>query len=300
MFRETEGTAQSVAETNDDATECKCWAAKIGYFNDDFVKYFVPGNVTRKPPLISRGYHTRVFAIRALVDQFLAAGGSQIVNLGAGFDTIYFRLKQSGVAINYYELDFPHVVKKKISIILKTPQLRSLVPTFEAKEDGTASGDGYHLIGGDLKNLPNIETLLVQHQIVPTRPTLFLSECVLIYVNTHDSSQLIQWTTSFFSDAMFIIYEQILPNDPFGKMMVTNLEERGVPLTSLKKYPDLASQKKRMTDLGYLHVEALNMLDICRRLIGPEENRRYGIFIFTFSASVEMDEKGSPAMTQQS
>eukprot|EP01126_Amoeba_proteus_P038804 TRINITY_DN4060_c0_g1_i3.p2 TRINITY_DN4060_c0_g1~~TRINITY_DN4060_c0_g1_i3.p2 ORF type:complete len:100 (+),score=22.60 TRINITY_DN4060_c0_g1_i3:751-1050(+) len=99
---------------------------------------------------------------------------------------------------------------------------------------------------------------------------------------------------------MFIIYEQILPNDPFGKMMVTNLEERGVPLTSLKKYPDLASQKKRMTDLGYLHVEALNMLDICRRLIGPEENRRYGIFIFTFSASVEMDEKGSPAMTQQS
>jgi hypothetical protein len=46
------------------------------------------------PPLINRGYHVRVQAIRAALKQFLSnLGGLQVVSLGAGFDTTYFVLK---------------------------------------------------------------------------------------------------------------------------------------------------------------------------------------------------------------
>jgi len=46
------------------------------------------------PPLINRGYYARVSAIRAALQHFLSnLGGTQIVSLGAGFDTTYFMLK---------------------------------------------------------------------------------------------------------------------------------------------------------------------------------------------------------------
>ena len=46
------------------------------------------------PPLINRGYHARVQTIRASLRHFVSNfGGSQIVSLGAGFDTTYFLLR---------------------------------------------------------------------------------------------------------------------------------------------------------------------------------------------------------------
>lgn len=88
----------------------------------------------------------------------------------------------------------------------------------------SAYGDDYHLIGCDLRKLADLEAKLVAHKLDPKLPTLFLSECVLIYVNTSDSAALIKWTTTLFSESMFVIYEQINPDDAFGKMMVTNLD----------------------------------------------------------------------------
>lgn len=94
----------------------------------------------------------------------------------------------------------------------------------------SASGDDYHLIGCDLRKLVDLETKLVNHNLDPKLPTLFLSECVLIYINTTDSAALIKWAANLFSESMFVIYEQINPTDAFGKMMVTNLEVVGLTL----------------------------------------------------------------------
>lgn len=64
-----------------------------GYFSDPFLPFFVSGDPPLKPPLINRGYYTRVMAVRLVLAQFLEAGGSQVLTLGAGYDTTYFRLK---------------------------------------------------------------------------------------------------------------------------------------------------------------------------------------------------------------
>lgn len=67
------------------------------------MKHFVKtSKVTRKQPLISRGYSTRVYAVRSLLHQFLEAGGKQVISFGAGFDTNYFVLKV-GLGITNYD-----------------------------------------------------------------------------------------------------------------------------------------------------------------------------------------------------
>ncbi|EFA83733.1 hypothetical protein PPL_02800 [Heterostelium album PN500] len=88
---------EAVIGTNDDAASCKLSAVNIGYYKDEFVQYFVKTPI-RRPPLINRGFFSRVEAIEQFIKQFFAIYSDstkpiQIVSLGCGFDTLYFRMK---------------------------------------------------------------------------------------------------------------------------------------------------------------------------------------------------------------
>lgn len=61
-----------------------------------------------------------------------------------------------------------------------------------------------------------------------SKPTLFISECVLIYLQPGDSNALIQWAAKTFPSCAFAAYEQILPDDAFGRMMQKNLAVRAL------------------------------------------------------------------------
>jgi len=261
---EKEGNMNDIAMTNDDATESKYWSSKLGYYQDNYVKHFLvhPEKIKKKGPIIHKGYYTRVSAIRNLINQFIENGGKQIVSLGAGFDTNYFILKNrlgKEFTLKYFEIDYPKVIKQKANFIHGSEECKSLITDWKELENGNYSSTEYHLIGNDLRDVNRIEKNLIDHGLSRDIPTLFLSECVLIYINSNDSAQLLQWTSNFFTSSMFIIYEMILPHDGFGKMMVQNLSERGVSLSSYHAYPDLESQKKRMINLGYTHAEAEDM-----------------------------------------
>lgn len=56
--------------TNDSSAVSKVSAAAQGYFHDDFLKYFVC-KLSRRAPLINRGYYVRWRAIDHCVRQFL-------------------------------------------------------------------------------------------------------------------------------------------------------------------------------------------------------------------------------------
>lgn len=43
----------------------------------------------------------------------------------------------------------------------------------------------------------------------PSLPTVLLSECVLVYMTTSQSSNLVRWAAETFHTAMFINYEQV-------------------------------------------------------------------------------------------
>jgi len=72
----------------------------------------------------------------------LSGGKGQIINLGAGFDTLYWRLREAGnTPTNFIELDFPSVTAKKCYHIKKHKQLIDMLNT-----EGTTSYDYYLIV----------------------------------------------------------------------------------------------------------------------------------------------------------
>ncbi|XP_038207849.1 leucine carboxyl methyltransferase 1 [Zerene cesonia] len=116
---------EAIIATNTDATECKRCAVELGYWKDEYISYFAK-HVDRKAPEINRGYYARVKAMEMFIHQFLERCGTkcQIINLGCGYDTLYWRLKDTTQAVsNFIELDFPSVISKKCHIIKRNKQL---------------------------------------------------------------------------------------------------------------------------------------------------------------------------------
>ena len=86
----------------------------------------------------------------------------------------------------------------------------------------------YRLVNADLRDVGMVEKKLTAAGVRCDQPTLFLSECVLVYVEPEESGALIGWAARHFPTAAFLTYEQILPHDTFGQMMVRHLEVRSV------------------------------------------------------------------------
>lgn len=59
------------------------------------------------------------------------------------------------------------------------------------------------------------------------------------------SDALIQWAAGHFLRAWFILYEQIHPSDPFGRIMQNHFSHLQSPLRSLTSYPDCKAQQMR-------------------------------------------------------
>lgn len=68
---------EAVISTNDDASECKRYAVKQGYWKDEYIGYFVK-NVDRKAPEINRGYYARVEGIQVCIEKFLQVISNKI------------------------------------------------------------------------------------------------------------------------------------------------------------------------------------------------------------------------------
>jgi O-methyltransferase involved in polyketide biosynthesis len=89
-----------VRATNEDATGCRYSMVTRGYMEDEYVSYFTKANRVldlRKLPIIHLGTYIRCKSIDHIVEWFIKRTThhprKQIVSLGAGFDTRYFRLK---------------------------------------------------------------------------------------------------------------------------------------------------------------------------------------------------------------
>uniref|UniRef100_A0A8V0X6K3 Leucine carboxyl methyltransferase 2 n=1 Tax=Gallus gallus TaxID=9031 RepID=A0A8V0X6K3_CHICK len=137
VSRQVQGTGGSSAVS-------KCSAAERGYVQDRFVRLLV-GRPRRRTALIHRGYYVRARAVDHCVQDFLLKTQShprtQILSLGAGFDSLYFRLKDMDLLRHtvIYEVDFPNVACQKATLIKRTEELSALV------EDSGAEGSGARL-----------------------------------------------------------------------------------------------------------------------------------------------------------
>jgi tRNA wybutosine-synthesizing protein 4 len=60
----------------------------------------------------------------------------------------------------------------------------------------------------------------------PLAPTYVLCECVLVYMEPEHSAALVRWFGERCPRAVGVVYEQINPDDAFGRQMVLNLQVR--------------------------------------------------------------------------
>ncbi|KAF9501363.1 LCM-domain-containing protein [Pleurotus eryngii] len=103
MFRPPREPADpdaSIRATDSDAALARLSAVQKGYLVDPFVRHLVPRAHLQppRPPLINIGTYVRTVCIDKLVDGWLqkcsidGRSGCQILSLGAGSDTRFWRL----------------------------------------------------------------------------------------------------------------------------------------------------------------------------------------------------------------
>lgn len=128
-------------------------------------------------PGITLHYVLRKRCIEAYTLETVKEGGTQVVNLGAGFDTLAYRLSRHHPSVNFIETDHPATHKVKKQAIAGSgddapgsPRFLPIDFTTQTLEEGLSKFPGFF----------------------PDRPTLFIIEGVLMYLNEDNVIQLFE------------------------------------------------------------------------------------------------------------
>ncbi|KAK3568902.1 hypothetical protein QTP86_019557 [Hemibagrus guttatus] len=278
--KKKQGEDSAVQGTNDSSVVSKMSAAAQGYFHDDFLRHFV-GKASRRAPLINRGYYVRWKAVDHCVKQFLCATDAcdrrQILSLGAGFDSLYFRLRSEGVLerVSVFEVDFPDVARRKSAVIDSNHILKDALPDFRVLAGPVyVNSAQYKLLGVDVRNEREVEEVLSAAGLQWNSPTLILSEVVLTYMETRWSDAVIGWAAEMLPHALFVMYEQIRPEDPFGAVMQNHFLKLNSKIHALCQYPDTAAQTERLLQKGWEKCVCLDMNQFYFSLLTEDERDR--------------------------
>ena len=229
---------------------------------------------------MSRGYFARVHAIKNVLYNFLNKTNRQcqVINIGAGFDTLYFNLfiDDKKFPLKYIEIDFLQICKHKKHIIKSKKQLFDCIPgilTSEQQGDDIHS-ETYHLISVDLRNIEQLDKKLKDCNLDKTIPTLVISECVLIYMKPQHSNELIGYFGKNFNNCFFLNYEQYKLNDRFGKIMIENMHMRSVDLVGMDSCMSEETQNDRFINNCFKNVKLISLTDYYKNFIENSERKR--------------------------
>jgi [phosphatase 2A protein]-leucine-carboxy methyltransferase len=268
-----------IRATADDVLRAKEATVRVGYYPDPFVFCMsrapaaangdAPYRHYTVQPMIKRGTYARVCAMDRAVVAFLnncrqqQQQNPQIVILGAGKDTLFFRLHNHNLtspllddsneflsSIHWYEVDHEDVLREKIAAIERHREL-FLPDEAEHIEPNQNQGDErptttWNLISDkrhcrwishDLRTDP---VHLIQELNLSTQDSvLFLVECVQMYLPIDSSRSILSAIQQAYPrTATLCCYEPILQSDAFGQMMESNLVQAGiVPPAALATEP---------------------------------------------------------------
>ncbi|CRH01529.1 leucine carboxyl methyltransferase, putative [Plasmodium relictum] len=270
-----------VQKTTYEAASSKLSAVQLGYYYDPFLKYFVK-KIEKRSPLINRGYYSRVVALRQYIELFMKSLHNteyiQIVNIGAGLDTTFFWIYEKYKNVKYYEIDFYEILTEKTRIINDVELLNNFLKydeNFEENKTDLINCVNYKMLYSDLNDWDSFEKNLISHSFDFNLPTIFICECVLIYLETESSDFLIKKLSELMKNtSCIIVYEQVNPNTAFGKIMIDNFSSRGISLKSIYKYNNLDLQLKRFKSLGWFNVYISDMNEIYDYHISNEEKKK--------------------------
>jgi [phosphatase 2A protein]-leucine-carboxy methyltransferase len=276
----------SIIETNNDACRCKLYAIERGYWKDPYVKLFAgSGQQERRTPEISLGYYVRVHGIRYLIEKFIQLTNNQcqIINLGCGFDTtVFYLLDNENLHFKHFiDIDFDEITEVKSNKIRRSPVLQKKLP-IEEKSFKIPCGfhsSLYTILPVDLRDITQLDNqlkILSDKKIIDyTIPTLFLSECVLIYMSNDHSLDLLKYFSATFSQCcLFLNFEQINMNDRFGKIMFDNLKQRSCHLIGIDSCQSLDTQSKRYLNANFTSANGITLNEYYKKYLNSNEKQR--------------------------
>lgn len=271
----------SVMRTAQDAVKAKHAAVQAGYYRDPFIGAFSGiANPTRPVQvIIKRGTFARVYCVYHAITAFCEVAWKnsqtpQVIVLGAGKDTSFFRLLNSELlsvgrssqqvakrSLRWAEVDHEEMVLEKMKVIRKSERIfsaqvgKSKNGVTTIKSSGMPWPASCHLCSYDLNQNPQplLEKVLNVKGWDATSPTLLVLECVQMYMPVLSVHDLLQGCSDTFSDCHTCSYEPILGQDAFGEMMERNLSKTGVvhPDSCMVKCRTLPSYLQSFVQSGF-------------------------------------------------
>ncbi|XP_054158107.1 leucine carboxyl methyltransferase 1-like [Oppia nitens] len=262
--------------TNNEASRSKAAIASLNYVSDPFVGLFCRESPLKRTPEINRGYYGRCRAVNHVIDQFCQRETSraQIVNIGCGFDALYWRLcRESREFCRVVDVDTNQVIAEKVHTIDKCPELSRLLDDKSDRKGVCLHSSRYHAFGSDAtKGRQLIHRLTTDCSVKTTDPILFVFECVLLYWTRDQTQTLVRTLATGFPSATFVVFDVIGKGDAFCHVMRESLSLRETPL--LGSETTLEDWKQTFLSNSCLHVKAWDMRTVYQQLLDSKDRQR--------------------------
>ncbi|KZN33917.1 hypothetical protein N474_18835 [Pseudoalteromonas luteoviolacea CPMOR-2] len=169
-------------------------------------------------PGISLHYVLRKRHIEQLTLKALSNGVTQVVVLGAGFDSLCWRLQKDYPEVNFIEIDHPATQKQKV----------------KALEAGSIQSQNMHFLAVDFGR-QQLQTALTEFGAFdPKRLSLFICEGVLMYLNEKDVKTIFDSIRTLTGYGTQFVFSTLEPKESakntVPKMLYRHLEKLGEPI----------------------------------------------------------------------
>jgi len=171
------------------------------------------------------------------------------------------------------------------SYAITTKEIRTSI---SSKKDGTKTGDNndtnssaaatqqYHLIAFDLhKPFSNLlELLTTYHSFNVDAPTLFVMECVQMYLPELESRNLLKSITNSIKQPFISIFDPIIQHDAFGQVMAQNLTKAKIITTSsmsLLQTRTLQNHIDKLVQCGFKYVTGCDFMTCYETILNGED-----------------------------
>ncbi|CDR96568.1 LEUCINE CARBOXYL METHYLTRANSFERASE, putative [Babesia bigemina] len=271
-------------DTSRHAVGCKWSAVQAGYVEDSYIGYFTDGK--KHGPIHNMLHFLRINAIRQAISAFIEQfpdENVQLVNLGCGFDTLAFWVLQHYPKATCFDVDKPRQLKAKAALIRKAYPVMELLQEFDGDGDKIIDAKRYKMVPADLNNITEIEMLVSNYNFARDQPTVFLSECSLVYLDVEKSNKIIKFASSVSSGpSCFVYWEPEFGSELHGSIAYPTIEsqiKRSWNETDCEKkanyiHDDAETLMHRYTELGWEKVAIMDMNTLYNVLITDEEKRR--------------------------
>jgi len=277
--------------TNNEASRSKVALTQLGYLEDKYVRHFC-NHPLKRAPEINRGYYSRVVTIARVVRSFCRREGAtaQVVNIGAGFDTLFWRIASDSenTFARFVDVDSNEVMEHKIKAIVENEELSSECGKLQHVSHEMFNSERYHAISQDAtRPLQLIDKLVKKCQIDKSQPILFIFECVLLYWEEEARTSLLHTLNKTFPKCNFVVFDVVNTTDKFSHIMQDSLEDNNTPLLGTASTRTLSDWNQLFDKSGAKHVKSWLMSEVYEHLMDPNDKARIEKIEFVDEAEIK-------------